>query len=111
MIEINDLLLLGGINVLICAIFSLIFVSIGFYFRGRSQDHAINDLYNEMESQRARQANYGSQNKKSEKAERMQALMLEAGSMLKENKPPQEIFTAMISKYPDLAMEFAKKGL
>jgi len=48
---------------------------------------------------------------KQEKAERMQAVMLEFAAAMKAGRPPQEILQELASKYPDVAMELVKKGI
>lgn len=44
-----------------------------------------------------------------EKAERMNAAVVEAAQLLQEGKKPDEILKALVPKYPDVAMDLVKK--
>ena len=46
-----------------------------------------------------------------QKKEQLEAAMMEAVSMFKEGSKPEEIIKSLVTKYPGVAMQLAKKGL
>lgn len=48
---------------------------------------------------------------KADKAKRQQQAMLEFAMAMKEGKPMAEVMQELAGKYPDIAMDLAKKGL
>jgi len=106
MIELNDLLILGILSTIISVIIAGIVVWASFQIRNRD----VNEAYRRIDSLEQSVRGQISGNRKAEKSERMNQAMGEAALMLKEGKPPQEIFKELVGKYPDVAMEMAKKG-
>jgi len=116
--ELIDFGIIIGINGVLCAIFSGLFTVLYRYFFELRRDARLTDLEQEIDSiletiESIRMKGYSSKGVEArrEKEERWQSLAVEAITAFKAGKPPEEILKEVGPKYPDLALELAKKGL
>jgi len=105
--ELNDLIVLGVLTTVISAFVCVLAALITHTIRNRD----VNDIYRKMESlEMLIRGNLGNQ-ARAAKAERMEAAMLEAGQIMQNvdivDKKAELIKLA--GKYPDIAMQLAKK--
>jgi len=107
--ELTDIVLLGLLSCVIsstvCIICALIVRSI--------RDRDVNTLYGRVESIEMHiRGGIGNQ-KRAEKAERMQMAMVDAAHIMKDEKitDKQQALLALALKYPEIALDMIKKGI
>jgi len=107
--ELTDWVLIGLISAVFCATFSVI----GAYATLLFRDYRVSRLENTVEKLVAGQYSVMGNQKKVEKAERMQTAMLEVAAIMKnaEITDKQGAIMQLAMKYPDIALDLIKKGI
>jgi 3'-phosphoadenosine 5'-phosphosulfate sulfotransferase len=105
MLELMDLVLIFALNCVITLVLCAVLGTIMYNMRNRDVDRLAEDIY----SLRQAIAGRTGLDKKAEKIERENQALTEAGIMLQQGKDIKEVAVAIGAKYPDVALNLAKK--
>ena len=107
--ELNDLVLLGCVNVILSVLVSSVCVYVAFGLRSRD----VNEAFRRIESLENSIRGQISGNRRAEKAERMQSAMVEVAAIMKNDQiaDKQKAIMDLAMKYPDLVGELIRKGI
>lgn len=105
--ELYDFMLLGLVSCAVSAVVSIIAAMVSHVIRNRD----FYQLRREFESLDMSVKGYAGRNSRQEKAERQASAMAEAAALLQAGKKPDEIMKALLPKYPDIALDLAKKHI
>jgi hypothetical protein len=109
--ELNDLMLILGLNCVLSGVFSVMFAFIVGYVKDNSLSRRMTEVEHDFDKLVDTMNSKSGVSAKAEKKERTQMAMAEAMVLFQSGKPKEDIFKELLAKYPDVAMDMAAKGI